>query len=1228
MKALRMKKVILCLAILAVALIASVLAVSTFGPVTSIAEAASNLTFVVSATPSEIVKSNPYQEFIINVKVVGVSSVSGGMYGSSVVLTPDQASSLDFVEFVESKDVFQSATIRGSQHAAGINVMMEGTCDGRTPLTKDFTIGGFKFKLKQGVTPPASLTFQVQDKQTPDFITGTKQNVGSVSFTLNFREADTNNTLSALTISAGGKQILSGTGDNQTITDSIVYGDRGSVTISATRGSEKSKIKVVDSVGNKTLVSERAQNLNNQTLGNLDPGEHTLTITVTSESGDVKNYTVKLTVAETPPPQPDSVEKPAMPTNTSSGYTGEAVDFTPEGLADLVKDGKVKLEKVNADGTKTPATIDDFKPTTPGSYKIVATPTEGHAWLGGGSNPEYEFELKKATLTANVTNDGKLPTFASDTYKGSLDDVIGYKYYSDEACTQEVNVADLVPGDNYYAKPYLKDGAENNFEFDADSVTKRCVEEGVAYKAPNAPIPSPEPGDENILTKKFLGLPLWAWLLILIAIVLLLIILIIIIFAKKKKKEDDEKKAAAVVAGAAVDPSLATKNEKLEDRMREMERDASEREITRYKEEAEKARMNANAGTAQGMPQAAAMMAGAMYADSAIAAKTERMEDRLREMERQAHERELSKVKDEIQKVKMDAAANNAQAASVDPAIVSKTDRMEDRMREMERQATEREIAKVKDEIAKVKMDATANNAQAASVDPAIVSKTDRMEDRMRDMERQATEREIARCKEEIDRLRRDSDKNAMLMAQHPAAPAATVQNDATNLRIAQLEAELRRREDEMRNEMRRQEDAQRMAERKNAEERIAQMKADAEREVERIRQEAKSSSGMMAQPSAAAIASTEMINRLTSLEDNMRRREEEIRNEMRRQEDARREADRKMAEDRIAQMKADAEREVEMLKEEARKTAKEMRQSPATVLASADMTDRFAQLEKDLKRREEELRNQIRSQEDAQREAEHKKAEERIAQMKADAEREALRIKEEAERIKDEAKKAAEEIRRQSEATVENIKRQSELAAARQPIASAGGLVRAIGMEGEMDAETAAILRDYQERMRKMEQELQEQRMANLMRESTERARKEMEDATKMRRHEDEMQRLRDLQEYERRQRQDMQNMQPYMQQPYGGQFAAPSMSDMYMRQQQELEAQRLKLLEERLKQKEMEVQMLRTQSYSMPYAPQQPYVAQPYAPQYPPQYPPYGQPQGYAPVQPNPTHPMGDNK
>ena len=1248
MKALKMKKIFMCLAILAVALIASVLAVSAFEPVTAPAVAADKPKFVVSATPSEIIKSNPYQEFTVNVKVVGVSGVTGGMYGSSLWLIPDQASSLDFVEFVASKDVVQSATIKGSQHKEGIKVLMEGSNNGLSALTKDFTVGGFKFKLKQGVTPPASLTFKVEDKASPTFVTAEKLGLDSVSFTLNFREADSNNTLNALSISAGGKQILSGTGDNQTIAESIAYGDRGSVKISATRAGANSKIKVVDSVGNKTLVSERAQDLNNQTLGNLDPGEHTLTITVTSESGATKSYTVKLTVAETPPPQKTDVEKPAALTNTTSGFTGEAVDFTPAGMADLVKDGKVKLEKVDADGNRTPATIDDFKPTNAGSYKIVATPNDGFAWLGGGADPEYTFELKKATLTANDTHDGKLPTFTSDTYKGSLDNIVGYKYYSDEACTQEVKAEDLVPGESYFAKAFLKDGNEGNFEFDSDTVTKQCVEDGFAYVAPNEPVPVDPPGKENFLTKKYLGLPLWAWLIIALLVLMLIIILIIIIFAKKKKKEEDEKTTGsniqgqplAVAAGAVVDPSLAAKNEKLEDRMREMEHEASEREINRYKEEAEKTRRDANVGDAQGMPQAA-MMAGIYAANAANAAKTERMEDRMRDMERQANERELSRFKDEIEKVKMDAAVNNAQTAAQPvmggamyaDALTAKTERMEDRMREMERQATERELSRFKDEIDKVKMDAAANNAQTASqpmmggamyADHALTAKTERMEDRMREMERQATEREIARCKEEIDRLKRDADKNAMLMAQQPAA---TVQNDAASLRIAQLEAELRRREDEMRSAIRRQEDAQRMAEHRNAEERIAQMKADAEREAERIKEEARRSSGMMAQPAAAALASTEMITRLTQLEDSMRRREEEIRNEMRRQEDARRDADRKMAEDRIAQMKADAEREVEMLKQEARRTAKEMKQSPATVLASADMTNRFAQLENDLKRREEELRNQMRRQEDAQREAEHKKAEERIAQMKADAEREALRIKEEAERIKDEAKKAAEEIKRQSEATVENIKRQSEIAAARQPIVSAGGVVRAIGTEGDMDAETAAILRDYQERMRKMEQELQEQRMANLMRESTEKARKEMEDASKMRRHEDEMQRLRDLQEYERRQRQDMQTMQPYMQQPYGGQFAAVPMPDMYMRQQQELEAQRLKLLEERLKQREMEVQMLRSQGYGMPqqpYAPQQPYVAQPY----PPQYPPYGQPQGYAPMQPNPTRPMGDNK
>ena len=76
MKALKiMKKFVLCLAILAVVFMASMLTISAFEPITSIAEAAGKPTFVVSATPSEILKSNPYQEFTINVKVTGVSGV-------------------------------------------------------------------------------------------------------------------------------------------------------------------------------------------------------------------------------------------------------------------------------------------------------------------------------------------------------------------------------------------------------------------------------------------------------------------------------------------------------------------------------------------------------------------------------------------------------------------------------------------------------------------------------------------------------------------------------------------------------------------------------------------------------------------------------------------------------------------------------------------------------------------------------------------------------------------------------------------------------------------------------------------------------------------------------------------------------------------------------------------------------------------------------------------------
>lgn len=521
-------------------------------------------------------------------------------------------------------------------------------------------------------------------------------------------------------------------------------------------------------------------------------------------------------------------------------------------------------------------------------------------------------------------------------------------------------------------------------------------------------------------------------------------------------------------------------------------------------------------------------------------------------------------------------------------------------------------------------------------------------EDAMREQERKREEERLAQ-------MRSDAEKEIARMKEEARKATEKAANSSdSDEKIKKLEEELQRREEQHRRELQEREDALREANRKQEEERLAQARAEAEKEIARMRADAmKAAEELKRQselsPSAAqpagqpAVQTVVSDDRVAKLEEEMKRRDEEYRRELQRRDDAMREADRKREEERLAQMRADAEKEIERMRSEAVRAAEEAKrqtsiasqangqpvaQGQPVAVVSGDSDGRLAKLEEDMKRREEMLLKEVQSREDAlrererkyeeeRREQERKREEERLAQMKADAEREA-------ERIKEEARKAAEETKRK-DAQVAPVQPATQSVGYVPPSVFVG--TQTTHTEEDMDAETAAVLREYEERMRKMERELQEQRMTTLMREENDRARKEMEDAAKMRRHEEEMQRLRDLQEYERRQRQDMPYMQgypqqpplqgygaqPYAAQPYGNGYAA---TDTLIRQQQELELQRLRLLEEQLKQKELENQLLRSQGYGVP---QQPYPPQGYAGQYPPA--------GQQPY-PYPPDPNGDKK
>ncbi|MDE6791228.1 MAG: hypothetical protein K2J61_05850, partial [Clostridia bacterium] len=77
-----------------------------------------------------------------------------------------------------------------------------------------------------------------------------------------------------------------------------------------------------------------------------------------------------------------------------------------------------------------------------------------------------DWSIAKAVITA-TKKEGALPVFASESYIGAFSDVVGLKYYTDEACTEEVAAEDLKYETQYYVKAELID--TDNFELDASA---------------------------------------------------------------------------------------------------------------------------------------------------------------------------------------------------------------------------------------------------------------------------------------------------------------------------------------------------------------------------------------------------------------------------------------------------------------------------------------------------------------------------------------------------------------------------------------------------------------------------------------------------------------------------------------------------------------------------------------------------------------------------------------
>lgn len=82
------------------------------------------------------------------------------------------------------------------------------------------------------------------------------------------------------------------------------------------------------------------------------------------------------------------------------------------------------------------------------------------------SEVQIKWSVERAVISATRTSD-KMPFIVSESYRGSFDNVIGYRYYADAECKQGVLLADLKEGERYFVCADLID--TDNFVLDEDT---------------------------------------------------------------------------------------------------------------------------------------------------------------------------------------------------------------------------------------------------------------------------------------------------------------------------------------------------------------------------------------------------------------------------------------------------------------------------------------------------------------------------------------------------------------------------------------------------------------------------------------------------------------------------------------------------------------------------------------------------------------------------------------
>ncbi|MDE7401387.1 MAG: hypothetical protein K2N17_04970, partial [Clostridia bacterium] len=255
-------------------------------------------------------------------------------------------------------------------------------------------------------------------------------------------------------------------------------------------------------------------------------GPVSVNVKFTDEGGNVVSTVVNITV------QKVKVAVPAFKGGLS--YTGFTVKPTVDNFngydGELMTFVTDKLQSGSAVGSyKAVFALNDYEnyewaTTTTVSKKVFAVAVyDGEVTLLA-NEIAVDWNIARAVLTA-TKKDGALPVFASESYIGAFSDVVGLKYYTDEACTEEVAADQLAKETTYYVKAELLD-TEN---FDLDASAAQYTVKSFSYTTPAKELT----GFEKVLATVKKN---WLWIVIAVAAVILLILIIALAARAAKKK--------------------------------------------------------------------------------------------------------------------------------------------------------------------------------------------------------------------------------------------------------------------------------------------------------------------------------------------------------------------------------------------------------------------------------------------------------------------------------------------------------------------------------------------------------------------------------------------------------------------------------------------------------------------------------------------------------------------